>query len=120
MSESLNFYIGSALEAINRIERSVKHASEKEFLADDLHVDAASTNLMRVNVAYKMISEHYPNFPLSHPELDWAGVVEISTKLIDDCMDIDSGWLWTMAAVIMPVQKQKLIKVYGRGDDYNQ
>lgn len=113
MKPNLEFHLGRALNAMDRMEASLINVTEQQFLSSDLMVDAVSTNLLRVNMAYRFIAEQFPNIPQAHPDLDWEGVSEISIKLIDEIMDIDNEWIWRTAAQAMPIQKQMLSQKFG-------
>lgn len=111
MTSQLNDYIDSALATIDRLTRLVGNTSEVQFLADDLFIDAACTNLSRVSRIYKAIASDFPTIPIKFAHISWSAVEDIEEQLFTNCGRVDGKWVWQAATVQLPQQKPLLIQL---------
>ena len=87
-------YLGSILQAIDRINRYSAGMDEAGFLQHDMAQDAVIRNFEVLGEASRNIERDHPGFAAAHPELPLAFAYEIRNALAHGYFKIDLDIVW--------------------------
>ncbi len=100
-------YLNHVLECIGRVEEYTKGGHEA-FIESTLIQDGVLRNLQTLGQSATKISD---TFRMSHPEIDWKGIVGFRNVLVHDYLGINLARVWEVAADDLPDLKQKILVV---------
>jgi uncharacterized protein with HEPN domain len=101
-------FLNDMLGAIQKIERYTEGKSSKEFLSDDLLLDAVFRNLEVIGEASKNIPM---NFRKKYPEVEWRKVAGLRDILIHQYFGIDYDILSDIVKNKIPKLKEQIERI---------
>ncbi|MHA1386733.1 MAG: HepT-like ribonuclease domain-containing protein [Candidatus Helarchaeota archaeon] len=108
MHREYKLYIKDILKAINKIEKYTYKISFKDFIQDELRMDAVIRNLEVVDEAVKNIPE---DFKYTQPEIEWKKITGLRDILIHAYFSIDFDILWDIIKNKIPKLKKDISKI---------
>ena len=107
MHREYKLYIKDILEAIRKIEKYIGKMSYKDFIKDELRIDAVIRNLEVIGEAVKNIPE---SVRIKHPEIEWKKIAGLRDILIHAYFGIDFDILWDIIKNKVPKLKESISK----------
>ncbi|HIE36290.1 MAG TPA: DUF86 domain-containing protein [Candidatus Omnitrophica bacterium] len=108
MSErSLDISLKDILKSVQKIKRYTKDKSYREFIHDEILIDAVVRNLEVIGEAARHIPQ---NFRKKYSQVEWKKLVGLRDILIHEYFGIDYEVLWDIVKNKVP-QLSKSIKV---------
>jgi uncharacterized protein with HEPN domain len=101
-------YIGHILQAMARIERHVAGIDLHGFTASELIQDAVIRNLEVVGEAANNIQRVDPEFTAAHPEVPWAVMYAMRSRLSHGYDTIDLAVVWKVVERDLPILHEKI------------
>ncbi|MHA1300643.1 MAG: HepT-like ribonuclease domain-containing protein [Candidatus Helarchaeota archaeon] len=108
MHREYKLYIKDILKAINKIEKYTHKISFKDFIQDELRMDAVIRNLEVIGEAVKNIPE---DFKYKQPEIEWKKIAGLRDILIHAYFSIDFDILWDIIKNKIPKLKKDISKI---------
>ncbi len=103
MQRDYSVYLNDILAAISKIERYVNDLSFKEFIQDDMRVDAVVRNLEVIGEAAKHVPEEIRR---KYPFIDWRKVSGLRDILVHEYFGVDLDILWDIVKNRIPILKR--------------
>jgi uncharacterized protein with HEPN domain len=95
-------YLAHILEAIERIERYTEDMDEVGFLGNPMAQDAVIRNFEIIGEASNNITERYPEFAASHPELPLAFAYGMRNAIAHGYFKVDIEIVWKTISSDLP------------------
>ena len=107
MHREYKLYIKDILEAIRKIEKYTEKMAYKDFIKDELRIDAVIRNLEVIGETVKNIPE---NIRIKCPEIEWKKIAGLRDILIHAYFGIDFDILWDIIKSKVPKLKGSISK----------
>ena len=87
------------LDSANKISTYTRDISYEQFISDSKTVDATVRNFEIIGEASNRIPQDYK---LTHPEIDWVGIIGFRNRIIHEYFGINYQVLWDIKAEYIP------------------
>jgi uncharacterized protein with HEPN domain len=101
-------FLEDILESMNRIETYLTGVTYKQFIENQLLIDATIRNLEVIGEASKYIPEEIKE---RYPMVPWRKMTGLRNILIHEYFGIDEENVWEIASNNLPQTKQEIEKV---------
>ncbi len=105
MQRDYKIYLNDILIAIEKIENYKKGISDKEFVEEDLVIDAIIRNLEIIGEAAKKIPI---DIKRKYPKIEWKKISGLRNILIHEYFGIDLEIVWDIIANKIPELKMSI------------
>ena len=91
--------LGDILDSARKIIKYTAGLSYDQFLSDGKTIDATVRNFEIIGEAAKRLP---PDYKLTHPEIDWAGIIGFRNRIIHEYFGIQYDVLWQIKDEYIP------------------
>ena len=103
-----NIYLKDILEAINKIEKSIKELSKEEFIKD---LDAVDAALMRIQVVGESIKKLPLEIKKKYNDIEWSKISKTRDVISHAYSKVNVNIIWDLIKNKLPKLKEQVKKI---------
>ena len=104
-------YLGHIVEAIENILGYTDGMSEAAFMQASLTKDGVMRNFQIIGEASRNISRRFPDFVVSHPDLNLSAAWLMRNRIVHGYFDVDYAVVWETIQEDLPRLRQSVAAI---------